>query len=487
VLLISGRGAGRLQCAPLVQIHFTLMAMKLLLIGDERKNRRMFAWGFADEPYRARLASSLAAVEELVAAERFQIACIDLKMLEDNAAAILDRLHARMPELPVIALIAQRDRKTAASLRDFGVRAHLIAPFAIENLHALLRSHALAEPVGVAKPRENVALPAVTPPAARLMANDETAQRTLQLALRAANSNAAILILGETGTGKTLLAQMVHQHSPIRPKPFVTVNCPCLNHELLESDLFGHVRGAFTGAVQDTWGKVAAADGGALFLDEIGDLPMTLQPKLLRLLQEKQYERVGEATSRSANVRIIAATNRDLKREVAAGRFREDLYYRLNVIAIDVPPLRSRPLQILGAAEAFLETICQQLGKSVPGFSLEARRILEAYAWPGNLRELRNVIERAAILSSGTVLEAGDFPALLAQAPAARYQIGGAISLEALENAHIQMVVANTSSLEEAARILEIDKSTLYRKRKLMEGRLAKFPPALEPAAATGG
>ncbi len=152
-------------------------------------------------------------------------------------------------------------------------------------------------------------------------------------------------------------------------------------------------------------------------------------------------------------MRIIAATNRDLKREVAAGRFREDLFYRLNVIAIDVPPLRSRPLQIMGAAEAFLEAICQQLGKVVPGFTVEARRMLEGYPWPGNLRELRNVVERAAILSTGSVLEVGDFPALLTQAPVSRCQIGGAISLQALENAHIQMVVANSASLEEAARM----------------------------------
>jgi two-component system, NtrC family, response regulator AlgB len=463
--------------------------MKLLLIGDERKNRRMFAWGFAADPYRVKLASSLASVDELIEAEGFQAACIDLKMQEEDATAILNRLHFRLPGLPIIALVADRDRKTLASLKELGVRGYVVAPFPIESLHTLLRCHALAEPVGISKrTKDNVSsTPVALAPGARLMTNDETAQRTLQLALRAANSSAAILILGETGTGKTLLAQTIHQNSPIRHKPFVTVNCPCLNHELLESDLFGHVRGAFTGAVQDTWGKVAAADGGTLFLDEIGDLPMALQPKLLRLLQEKQYERVGETTSRSANVRIIAATNRDLKREVAAGRFREDLYYRLNVIAIDVPPLRSRPLQILGAAEGFLEGVCQQLGKTVPEFSLEARRIIESYPWPGNLRELRNVIERAAILSSGSVLEASDFPALLTQTPASRYQIGGAISLQALENAHIQMVVANSSSLEEAARILEIDKSTLYRKRKLMEARVAKFAPALEPAAAHAG
>jgi two-component system, NtrC family, response regulator AlgB len=465
-------------------VHFILIAMKLLLIGDERKNRRMAAWAFSAEPYRLKMANSRATVAQLLEAEEFQAACVDLKMQEDNGVTLVEMVHARLPHLPIVVLIGPEDRKLVARLKDHGVCAHVISPFPIESLQSAIRTHGLPEPISV--PRR--AVKETPPPAAplpKVMTTDETARRIIELALRAANSNAAILILGETGTGKSVLAQTIHSNSPIRQKPFVTVNCPCLSHELLESDLFGHVRGAFTGAVQDTWGKVAAADGGTLFLDEIGDLPMTIQPKLLRLLQEKQYERVGEATSRSANVRIIAATNRDLKREVAAGRFREDLYYRLNVIAIDVPPLRSRPSQIMGAAESFLDAVCQQLGKPSPGFTPAARRVLEGYAWPGNLRELRNVIERAAILSQGSALDAMDFPALMAQPPAARYQIGGPISLHALENAHIQMVVANSSSLEEAARILQIDKSTLYRKRKAMEARVAKFS-ALEEVAATG-
>jgi NtrC-family two-component system response regulator AlgB len=463
------------------------MATKLLLIGDERKNRRMYAWGFANERFKVKLASSFTAVEALLDAESFHAICVDLKMQEADPTAFVERVHERVPEVPIIALVGERERKLAALLREYGVCAQLMTPFAFEELHAVIRTHALTEPVAIEKSGRETPAITVMPSVSsipRLMANDETAQRTLELALRAANSSAAILILGETGTGKSLLAQAIHHNSPIRHKAFVTVNCPCLNHELLESDLFGHVRGSFTGAVQDTWGKVAAAEGGTLFLDEIGDLPMSLQPKLLRLLQEKQYERVGEAASRSANVRIIAATNRDLKREVAAGRFREDLFYRLNVIAIEVPPLRGRPLQILGSAEAFLETVCQQLGKIAPALSAGARRILEGYTWPGNLRELRNVVERAAILSNAAALDAADFPALTAPVPESQYQIGAPISLQALETAHIQMVVAKSSSLVEAARILEIDKSTLYRKRKLMESRVAEFSAVMDVRAA---
>jgi two-component system, NtrC family, response regulator AlgB len=459
--------------------------MKLLLIGDERRNRRMVARGFAGEPYRVRTASNSRDVGQLIETDRFQAVCIDLQMRQDHGAAILDILHDRVPELPIVALIADPARQSPAGLRARGVSAHLVTPFPMESLLTVLRAHALDAPIGAV--RDVVEPLAKATPATPLLARDEIAARTHELARRAANSHAAILLLGETGTGKTLLAQTIHEASPLCHRRFVTVNCPCLNHELLESDLFGHVRGAFTGAVQDTWGKVAAAEGGTLFLDEIGDLPLSVQPKLLRLLQEKQYERVGEVTPRHANVRIVAATNRDLKAEVAAGRFREDLYYRLNVIAIEVPSLRCRPTQIAGAAEAFLESICRQMGRRSPGFTSAAHRLFQGYSWPGNLRELRNVVERAAILSSGAALDVADFPAIAAEPPSSvRFQVGGPISLRALECAHIQLVLANTGSLEEAAQILEIDKSTLYRKRKQMESRMAEFDSPPERTAAAG-
>jgi NtrC-family two-component system response regulator AlgB len=450
--------------------------MKLLLIGDERRNRRMLAWGFATPECRLNLAGSRSSIEMQIEREAFHVACINWKMDGEDPGALLDVLRTRVPQLPVVALLGHDERAVGPTLRARGVAATLASPFTIEELHSLVRKHALKQPV-------TAAMPQLTPPprepansaVLRILANDDAARRTVEFAQRAANSTAAILLLGETGTGKSLLAHMIHEHSPLAGKPFVTVNCPCLNRELLESELFGHVRGAFTGAVNDTYGKVAAADGGTLFLDEIGDLPMMLQPKLLRLLQEKQYERVGEAKSHQANVRIIAATNRDLKREVDAGRFREDLFYRLNVIAIEVPALRGRPAQIMGAANAFLETLGGQLGKRGLEFGAEAQRLLENYAWPGNLRELHNVVERAAILSSEPRLTPADFATLVSEAPATVYQVGGAISLRTLENAHIQLVLARTPSLEEAARILEIDKSTLYRKRKQMESRVTQF------------
>jgi two-component system, NtrC family, response regulator AlgB len=230
------------------------------------------------------------------------------------------------------------------------------------------------------------------------------------------------------------------------------------------------VKGAYTGAASDTWGKAARADGGTLFLDEIGELPLEIQPKLLRLLQEREYERLGEDKVRRANVRVIAASNRNLERAVKEGRFREDLFYRLNVIALTLPPLRERPADLVPIASGYLRFFSAQCGKRIQSFSDAARRALQGYGWPGNLRELRNVVERAVILAGGERIEPADLPDQLrapaGSAPAAVIQVGAPVSLEALENEHLRRVVSEAGTQEEAARILGIDPATLYRKRK---------------------
>jgi NtrC-family two-component system response regulator AlgB len=294
----------------------------------------------------------------------------------------------------------------------------------------------------------------------------------LAVAWRVAPTEASVLILGENGTGKTRLAQAIHARSGRRTRPFVTVNCPCLQPQLLESELFGHVRGAFTGAVGDTLGKVAAAEGGTLLLDEVGELPAEIQPKLLRLLQERSYERVGETRTRAADIRVLATTNRDLRQRVAEGRFREDLFYRLNVIAVEMPPLRRRPEDIVPAAEFFLREVRRAAQVARRKLTREARAALQAHTWPGNLRELRNTIERAAILCDHEQLGAADFPELSATATrdgSTPPQVGDFVTLESLIEAHIRCVTARAESYERAARILGIDKSTLYRWRKRIE------------------
>jgi NtrC-family two-component system response regulator AlgB len=264
---------------------------------------------------------------------------------------------------------------------------------------------------------------------------------------------------------------MIHDLSPRARNPFVVVNCPTLSEELLASELFGHAKGAFTGAVRDQAGRVEAAEGGTLFLDEIGEISPSLQAKLLRFLEEKEFERIGENRTRRANVRMIAATNRRLEDQVAKGLFREDLLYRLNVIDLQLPPLRERPEDILRLARRFLAFFAKAARRQPPRLSEAAEAALLAYAWPGNIRELRNTLERAVILWPAQIVEPEAFPAHIsahsrAQAP----QIGGNFSLEAIEREHIARVLGRSGTLEEAAAILGIDASTLWRKRKKYEG-----------------
>jgi len=292
----------------------------------------------------------------------------------------------------------------------------------------------------------------------------------LEVITRAARSEATVLLRGENGTGKGVLARLLHAQSARASGPFVVVNCPTLSEELLASELFGHTRGAFTGAVRDQAGRVEMAQGGTLFLDEIGEISPGLQAKLLRFLQEKRFERVGENKTRQVDVRVLAATNRDLETDVRSGRFREDLLYRLNVIEVHTPPLRERPEDIVHLAHRFLEFFARTTRRATPELSLAAEQALRAYSWPGNVRELRNAIERAVILWPAQVIEPQAFPERIAAHPTSGPQLGGECTLETIEREHLLRVLARTATLEEAAQILGIDSSTLWRKRKKYEG-----------------
>lgn len=300
-------------------------------------------------------------------------------------------------------------------------------------------------------------------------------REVFDIASRVAPTDATVLMLGESGTGKTVLARGIHDNSNRAGQKFTTVHCPSLSRELLESSLFGHVKGAFTGAVRDQWGSVAAGDGGTLFLDEIGELPMEIQPKLLQLLQEKSYQRIGENKVRHADVRVISATNRDLQEEVAKGRFREDLYYRLNVVAMSLPPLRERMTDTLRIAESMLKHLAAAMDTCASHyFDASAIFALQNHAWPGNLRELRNVIERALILAREPKITASDL-GLTAGGADDGATDGSPLTLREMEHRYIESVVAQTSSLAEAARVLDVAPSTLYRKRKNHASRPVDF------------
>jgi NtrC-family two-component system response regulator AlgB len=265
-----------------------------------------------------------------------------------------------------------------------------------------------------------------------------------------------------------MLGRAIHQWSPRARKPFAIFSCPSIPGELFESELFGHARGAFTGAIRDAPGRIAACEGGTLFMDEIGELPPPMQAKLLRFIQDKEYERIGETVSRRADVRILAATNADLEARVRDGRFREDLYYRLDVIALTLPPLRERSEDILPLAAEFLRYFQQVNHRRVLGFTPAAEALLVRYSWPGNVRELRNAIERAVILGKEERIGEGDLPQS-AGTQEAGPRLGDAVTLEAIEREHIRRVLRRAPSLQEAAEILGIDQATLWRKRKQME------------------
>src|SRR5438067_1361622 len=288
-------------------------------------------------------------------------------------------------------------------------------------------------------------------------------------AARAAAADLAVLFRGESGTGKGVYARALHSRSARAARPFVVINCPTLSEELLASELFGHAKGAFTGAVRDQPGRVEAAAGGTLFLDEVGEVPQSIQAKLLRFLQDKHFERVGETRTRVADVRIVAATNRDLEEAVRAGQFREDLLFRLNVVEVIVPSLRERREEILPLAQSFLGFFARAARRSPQQLSPEAERAFLAYGWPGNIRELRNAIERAVILSPAQILQPQAFPERVAQTATTVPQLGADFTVEQIKREHILRVLARTRTQEDAAHVLGVDASTLWRKRKKYE------------------
>jgi len=452
--------------------------MDILIVDDDPSIRRAAALALeAAGHYIEAVENSTLALEALKD-ERFDLALLDLYLGKENGLEILPQLHKAQPGLPVVMFTAQASIAAAVEATRLGAVDFLEKPFSPDQLRqALQRIRQLSTLTREVQELRTEVKSHVPEP--HFESKDEATRKSMDVLFRAADTTASILILGESGTGKSLAARAVHDRSPFRDKPFITVSCPSLSRELLESELFGHVKGSFTGAVRDTWGKVKAAEGGTLFLDEIGELPLELQPKLLRLLQEREYERVGESTPRKANVRVIAATNRDLQAWAAEGRFREDLFYRLNVISVTMPPLRDRPQDLQEHADRFREFFGAQFGRKVKQFAPDAVQALLKHSWPGNVRELRNAIERAVILCQGTELHASDLPdgaSGSSTGESQRIVPGMHITLEELEKEHIRQVVATTPSLQQAAEVLGIDAATLYRKRKRYEGQLETSP-----------
>ena len=440
--------------------------MRVLIVDDEKNIRRAFLVALESMGHEVLAAPSGAlALEELKAAS-YDIVFLDIKLSEESGLDVLQEILRVSARTAVVMVTAYASIETAVEAMRRGAFDYLPKPCTPDQIRQVLthieRTRKLERRVSELESRL-----VDFGPEADLNTDCPAMRKALDIAFKAADSEATVLLLGESGTGKSLLARAMHQRSRRSTGAFVTVSCPSLSRELLESDLFGHVKGAFTGAHVDTKGKVAAADGGTLFLDEIGDLPLEVQAKLLRLLQEREYERVGEARPRRANVRVISASNRDLSASVREGRFREDLFYRLNVITVRLPPLRERTQDIERLALLHLRFLVAHSGKAARGFSSAAIEAMTAYRWPGNLRELRNVIERAVILSERDQIEVGDLTETIQ--PDSEVHLGGKFTLDQIEGEHIRRLIGNTKTLEEAAQILGVDPATLYRKRKRLE------------------
>jgi two-component system, NtrC family, response regulator AlgB len=442
--------------------------MRVLIIDDDKSIRNSTGVALRAAGHQAETADNAQVAILKLREDVYDLAFLDLRLGDEDGLELLDQIKKMQSRLPVVVFTAYASIKTAVSAIQRGAFDYLEKPFTPEQLRQIIgrveKQKKLESKITDLQEQIDLQNPTI-----ELQSTDPRMQEVMEVLFRAAPTQAAILLLGESGTGKSVLAREVHEQGNRKEGPFITVSCPSLSRELLESELFGHVKGAFTGAVRDTWGKVAAAESGTLFLDEIGELPLEIQPKLLRLLQERQYERVGENKSRATNTRVIAATNKDLKECVRRGTFREDLYYRLDVISVTIPPLRARGGDIENLARGFLRFFSQQLGRGELTFADAALEQMRNYEWPGNIRELRNTIERAAILARGNQIGVEHFPhATPEHAQNGAALIGEDVTLDQLEEAHIRKILDRAPSLDAAAKTLGIDPATLYRKRKRM-------------------
>jgi NtrC-family two-component system response regulator AlgB len=446
------------------------MPLNVLVIDDEANIRKALSACLSADNHRPTSVGTAAEAMDAIRRRSFDLALVDLMLGKDAGLDLISSILAESPWTKVVVITAYASVDTAVESMRRGAHDYLPKPFTpaqvavltrqIEELRQLeQRVAGLQEALGEAVPE------------ADLTSNSPTMQRALQLARQVAPSDATVLVRGDSGTGKGVIAKAIHAWSTRVNQRFSVVSCPALSPQLLESELFGHVRGSFTGAARDNPGRIAASEGGTLFLDEIGDLPMSLQPKLLRFVQDREYERVGDHTPRKADVRVIAATNVNLEDAVKAGTFRQDLLYRLNVIQIMIPPIRERIDDIVPMAEKLLAYFARQNRKPALRFSDDATGALRGYAWPGNVRELRNVVERAAILCPGDLvtpqqllLDTAGGGSMSSTPPPV--MIGDPVPMAKIEEMHICRVLSTAKSIDEAAKILGMDKVTLWRRRK---------------------
>ncbi|HNW58511.1 MAG TPA: sigma-54 dependent transcriptional regulator [bacterium] len=434
-------------------------AARVLVIDDELHILKTIGISLESIGFVVTLTSRPQDALEIAGRERFDLAFVDLRMQPIDGMEMLERLRRQDPDLTVVIITAHGTIDSAVEAVKKGAYHYLQKPFDLKELQIFAQKawehHQLTSEVRTL--REQVTQPPAT---GEFITRNAEMLALLDLAGRLADSTMSVLIEGESGTGKELIAQFIHSRSARAAKPFVKINCAALPEELLESELFGHIKGAFTGATRDRQGRFELADGGTIFLDEVAEISPAIQAKLLRVIQSKEFERVGESVTRKVDVRIIAATNRDLDEALREGSFRDDLFYRLNAVRLKATALRQRPEDIPLLVHHFM----RKFGKEAPlSISIEAMKALRLYRWFGNVRELENVMERAVLLAKSGTIELSHLPAEVQHAD---HEPVYAISLEEMEKRHIIQVLEHAHDYDEAARILGIDPATLWRKRK---------------------
>jgi len=434
---------------------------KTLIIDDDRNILTTLEVYLEDKGLEVCTASSGDRGLALFQQDKPDLVLLDMRLPDRDGLDVLKEIIASGIKTQVLMITAYASIETAVSAVKMGAFDYLPKPFVPGQLDLVLERLKRFQTLET----EVAKLKGIFSEGGILTRNRKM-RRILQSARQAAESNAIIFISGESGSGKGLLARSIHDWSPRAEGPFVTVDCAGLQENLLESDLFGHVKGAFTGALRDKVGKLKLAGGGTVFLDEVSEIPLPIQGKLLRFLQHREFERLGDPEPQRVDVRVIAATNKDLEELVREGAFREDLYFRINVLELFLPSLRQRPEDIALLAEYYLKRSARINAKTVQQIAPDALQRLQDYPWPGNIRELINIIERGVIMAHETELKIGALPSNIANFKPSALDPAQLESLADVEKHHIENVILHTDSLEDAAKVLGIDPATLWRKRK---------------------
>lgn len=441
------------------------MQFTILIVDDEKNIRDGLAEAFIMEKYQAITAADGQEAIKLLNEKYIDLVITDLKMPKVSGMELLQHIRQRWQNIPVIIITAHGDIAEAVSAMQYGALEFITKPLDLEHLLKLTKNALEYRELSIKNQelREEVL---AQQRISSIIGKSLAMRKIFDLVRKVAPTKASVLITGESGVGKELIADAIHNLSPRRDKPLIKVHCAALAESLLESELFGHEKGAFTGAQARKRGRFELADTGSLFLDEIGEINQNVQIKILRVLQERKFERVGGESTIEVDVRFIAATNRDLKVEIAEGRFREDLYYRLNVVNIHVPPLRERREDIPLLAATFLNEFSQENGKQVEGFDPRSRQALYAYDWPGNVRELRNCIESAVVMASGKFVTIDDLPPGPRSAQEKKeIHLPAFCSIDEAE----KIIIAETLAMlggnkTKTAEVLKIGRKTLYQK-----------------------